>query len=116
MRNLTHHLFFHKLNLKFYLQYRGKSLKRLLLFLMILISFGSCEKDFSGIKNPAELKGTIYGKVLDQTSQLPIPEAAVLAVNNEINDTTNSSGNFKLEGLEPSTEIILVCFKLLPLF
>lgn len=84
------------------------NLKRILLLsitLLLIILQLKCDKE-SPIKPPTSNTGSIYGIVIDALTNLPVSDAILVAVQNQVADTTDSLGSFALMDLSIGQETL----------
>jgi hypothetical protein len=88
-----------------------------LLTLLIVLLYLSCEKDMTAIKpgSNGEEKLLLTGQVVEKQGGSPVAGAVVKALKNQVSDTSDSSGSFRLEGLLPGADTIFVAVPALTL-
>ncbi len=82
-------------------------MKKLIFASIVIAFFLFCEKSVTP-PPPVEQKGILEGVVKDQDSQQPVAGTIVRALNNQVADTTDSTGRFLLEGLSLGTDSLIV--------
>ncbi len=84
-----------------------KNLKGVLFGALILLNFLTCEKQTT-FPPPVEQKGTLEGVVKDQDNQQPIGGAFVELLINQVSDTTDTLGSFRLTELIPGMDTLVI--------
>jgi hypothetical protein len=84
-------------------------MNRLTFFTIFLCAlFIYCEKDMTSIRPKPEESPALTGQVLEMQSGTPVAGALVKLLINMVEDTTDNSGSFRIRGLTPGEDTLVV--------